>query len=54
MSILSDLETLHRQKPVHFSLLERFDPMHPMQSFDKFLDRMIALKQSKIEELLES
>ena len=51
---LSDLETLHRQKPVHFSLLERFDPMHPMQSFDKFLDRMIALKQSKIEELLES
>ena len=51
---LSDLETLHRQKPVHFSLLERFDPMHPMQRFDKFLDRMIILKQSKIEELLES
>lgn len=51
---LSDLQALYMKKPKHFPLLELFDPTNPMQRFDKFLDRMIDLKKSKIEELLES
>ena len=33
---LSELEALCRRKSVHHSLLELFDPIHPMQRFYKF------------------
>lgn len=51
---LSELEALYRKQPVRRSLLELFDPAHPMQRFSDFLDQMVRLKESKIKELLES
>ena len=47
---LSDLETLYKQKSPDFVILS----FNPMQGFYRFINKMIAVKQSKIEKLLGS